>query len=90
MVLLFDLGKAGSDEWNESTPARSLFKYLIINKLAILVIANFFYAIDFQLLTTFNIFSFQLKLIQPQIIGFGIVSKTFPMKLFLRNEGQRN
>ena len=66
-VLLFDLGRAGSDEWNESTPAKSLFKYLIINKLAIFTIANFFYAVDFQLLTTFNIFSFQFKLTCPKV-----------------------
>jgi len=34
---------------------------LIINKLAIFIIANLFYTIDFQLLTAFNIFPFQLK-----------------------------
>jgi len=42
-------------------PARSLFKNLIINELAILIIADFFYTIDFQLLTAFKNFPFELK-----------------------------
>ena len=57
---------------------------MIINKLAIFIIANFFYTIDFQLLTFFNIFSFQLKLRQPQNLGLGLCSRPFEWSSFLK------